>query len=145
MQNHQRENDQAEDARNAGPAQRRDENRVAAHLRQLNRDPQRYPKKMGDRNKQGIRAWPNERGPAVGRPPIPVFRRADVPERVVLGRAAVRFLSLDDPELEETYQQQPNKQAVTIPKISHRRGAALFLGRTKMFSFTADSMECVRG
>src|SRR6478672_10965403 len=121
MQDHECEQDQAKPPRDPAFSQRRDKHGVTRHLRHLDREPQRDPAKMDDRNEKRISAWPHETGPAIGRSPIPMLRRAYIPERIVLCRAPIYFLGVNDPELEKRQQRQSHEQAVTLPKLSDYR------------------------
>ena len=100
VQDHGRKNCQAKSARHGSFTQRQDQDAIAPHLHQFDRDPQRHLTKVDDGNEERIRARANKRGPAIRRSPIPVLRRADVPKRVVLCRAPVNFVGVNDPELD---------------------------------------------
>src|SRR4051812_33980940 len=80
---------------------------------------------MEDRNEKRIRAGPNERRPAIGRAPIPVFRGPDIPERIEFCRATVNLLGMNDPKLEEPQGGHSQDQAVAPPdSIPHLVGRA---------------------
>ena len=123
MQNHQREEDEAEPARHRNLAQGRDQHRVPSHLRELNRDPQWDPEKMDHCNEERVRARPDERRPGIGPEPIPVFRRADVPKRVVFRRTSVDLFGVNEPELERAERDEAQNEAVSLPKLAYHAAA----------------------
>src|SRR6476661_7668262 len=74
---------------------------------------------MDDRDKEGIRARPDECRPAIRPEPIPILCRAHVPKRVVLGRASVNLFGVNDPELERAQRDEAQNKAAALTKLAY--------------------------
>ena len=93
----------------------------SSDLEQLYRDPKRNRTEMHKSDEQRISRRPDKGGPAVRRAPVPIFGRAQIPERVVLCRAPVDVFSVDKPKLENDENQQACRQLVTSQNGTQHR------------------------
>src|SRR6266404_7069349 len=80
---------------------------IRCHLEQLYRDPKGDRTEVDKSDEQRISRRPNKGGPTVGRAPVPILGRAQIPQSVVLCRAPIDVFGVDKPNLKTMRTSRP--------------------------------------
>lgn len=102
----------------AGLAEACNQRQVSEHLHQFDSYPQGNIQEMNESDEQGISRRPNEGGPTILGPPVPVFYGVHEPKSIVLGRASINVFGVDQPKLEDGKKKKSDRKSMAAEKHS---------------------------